>query len=168
MQNILGLLKVAEENARAQVQQMHLEKAELKVEILRERGIREQLEKQLQEEQHRRLFYQKKLRREKRCRRQMQEQLDNSSSKRPRLSGCPDGDEEKEEAKEDVPEGQDIAKKSPQVVASLVGSGGEEPITPQTTPTSATSVSNGLLPNEAVLALETSAAVAAAADGLSR
>ncbi|XP_028967146.1 dachshund homolog 1-like [Galendromus occidentalis] len=81
LQNILGLLKVAEENARTQEQQRHMEKAELKVEILRERGIREQLEKQLLEEQNRRIFYQKRLRREKRCRRQMQEQIDNKRIK---------------------------------------------------------------------------------------
>lgn len=164
MQNILGLLKVAEENARAQVQQMHLEKAELKVEILRERGIREQLEKQLQEEQHRRLFYQKKLRREKRCRRQMQEQLD-SNNKRPRLSGCSDADEEKEEAKDDVPEGLEIAKRSSQEINSLAGSGGEESTTAQAAPTTTNSISNGSLPSDAVIALETSAP---AADALTR
>ncbi|OQR75426.1 hypothetical protein BIW11_08427, partial [Tropilaelaps mercedesae] len=160
LQNILGLLKVAEENARAQEQQMHLEKAELKVEILRERSIREQLEKQLQEEQHRRLFYQKKLRREKRCRRQMQEQLD-GSAKRPRLSACSDVDEEKEDTKEE--ELETVVR--PQEIGSIVGSGGEEPISAQTAPTGATTVPNGLLPNDTILALETPAS---ASDGLSR
>lgn len=74
-----------------------MEKAELKVEILRERGIREQLEKQLLEEQNRRIFYQKRLRREKRCRRQMQEQLD---TKRVKLGS--DVEEEKGEDLERV------------------------------------------------------------------
>lgn len=163
LQNILGLLKVAEENARAQEQQMHLEKAELKVEILRERGIRERLEKQLQEEQHRRLFYQKKLRREKRCRRQMQEQLD---SKRQRLSGCSDGDEEKEDMKDDggVQETPVTTGVRPQEVPMGVTSNDQDAIASQAG-TGTTSIANGLLPNDAaVLALDT----APTADGLSR
>ncbi|KAM7290426.1 dachshund homolog 2 [Ixodes scapularis] len=84
LQNILGLLKVAEENARQQEQQVHMERAELKVEILRERELREGLEKKLQEEQNKRVFYQKRLRREKRCRRQVQDQLEGEVKKRVR------------------------------------------------------------------------------------
>ncbi|XP_077559340.1 dachshund homolog 1-like isoform X2 [Haemaphysalis longicornis] len=84
LQNILGLLKVAEENARQQEQQVHMERAELKVEILREREMREGLEKKLQEEQTKRVFYQKRLRREKRCRRQVQDQLEGEVKKRTR------------------------------------------------------------------------------------
>ncbi|XP_050040102.1 dachshund homolog 1-like isoform X1 [Dermacentor andersoni] len=84
LQNILGLLKVAEENARQQEQQVHMERAELKVEILRERELREGLEKKLQEEQTKRVFYQKRLRREKRCRRQVQDQLEGEVKKRAR------------------------------------------------------------------------------------
>ncbi|KAL3221057.1 hypothetical protein MRX96_029673 [Rhipicephalus microplus] len=88
LQNILGLLKVAEENARQQEQQVHMERAELKVEILRERELREGLEKKLQEEQTKRVFYQKRLRREKRCRRQVQDQLEGEVKKRAR---CEEG-----------------------------------------------------------------------------
>lgn len=84
LQNILGLLKVAEENARQQEQQVHMERAELKVEILHERELRQGLEKKLQEEQTKRVFYQKRLRREKRCRRQVQDQLEGEVKKRTR------------------------------------------------------------------------------------
>lgn len=109
LQNILGLLKVAEENARRQEQRVHMERAELKVEILRERELREGLEKKLQEEQNRRLFYQKRLRREKRCRRQVQDQLEGEVKKRTRyeealrttLSDSQIPKETKEESKTD-------------------------------------------------------------------
>uniref|UniRef100_T1J4P8 Uncharacterized protein n=1 Tax=Strigamia maritima TaxID=126957 RepID=T1J4P8_STRMM len=51
LRNIQGLLKVAADNARQQERQINYEKAELKMEILRERELRENLEKQLMEEQ---------------------------------------------------------------------------------------------------------------------
>lgn len=46
-----GLLKVAIDNARAQEKQVQLEKTELKMDFLRERELRETLEKQLAMEQ---------------------------------------------------------------------------------------------------------------------
>ena len=46
-----GLLKVAIDNARAQEKQVQLEKTELKMELFRERELRETLEKQLAMEQ---------------------------------------------------------------------------------------------------------------------
>lgn len=46
-----GLLKVAIDNARAQEKQVQLEKTELKMELFREKELRETLEKQLAMEQ---------------------------------------------------------------------------------------------------------------------
>ncbi|XP_023249002.1 dachshund homolog 2-like, partial [Seriola lalandi dorsalis] len=48
--NIQGLLKVAVENARAQDKQIQAEKRELKMELYREREMRESLERQLTSE----------------------------------------------------------------------------------------------------------------------
>lgn len=48
---VQGLLKVAIDNARAQEKQVQLEKTELKMDFLRERELRETLEKQLAMEQ---------------------------------------------------------------------------------------------------------------------
>lgn len=52
-----GLLKVAIDNARAQEKQVQLEKTELKMELFRERELRETLEKQLAVEQKNRGVY---------------------------------------------------------------------------------------------------------------
>ena len=46
---VQGLLKVAIDNARAQEKQVQLEKTELKMDFLRERELRETLEKQLEQ-----------------------------------------------------------------------------------------------------------------------
>lgn len=54
-----GLLKVAIDNARAQEKQVQLEKTELKMELFRERELRETLEKQLAVEQKNRGVYQR-------------------------------------------------------------------------------------------------------------
>ncbi|KAI4871466.1 hypothetical protein NFI96_015954, partial [Prochilodus magdalenae] len=53
--NIQGLLKVAIDNARAQEKQVQLEKTELKMELYRERELRETLERQLCVEQKNRV-----------------------------------------------------------------------------------------------------------------
>ncbi|GAB6026473.1 hypothetical protein CHUAL_012901 [Chamberlinius hualienensis] len=82
LRNIQGLLKVAADNARQQERQINYEKAELKMEILREREVRESLEKQLIEEQRTRVLYQKRLRREKKIRRRLHEQLDQEAKRR--------------------------------------------------------------------------------------
>ncbi|KAG0431324.1 hypothetical protein HPB47_021882, partial [Ixodes persulcatus] len=82
LRNIQGLLKVAADNARHQDRQISIEKAELKMEVLRERGLRENLEKQLTEEQRTRVLYQKRLKKERRCRRRIQDQLELEQKKR--------------------------------------------------------------------------------------
>lgn len=82
LRNIQGLLKVAADNARHQDRQINIEKAELKMEVLRERGLRENLEKQLTEEQRTRVLYQKRLKKERRCRRRIQDQLELEQKKR--------------------------------------------------------------------------------------
>nr|XP_027238180.1 uncharacterized protein LOC113829263 [Penaeus vannamei] len=76
LRNILGLLRVAEENARHHERQTQYEKAELKMEVLRERELRETLEKQLQEEQKNRILMQKRCAKLKKLRRRLQERLD--------------------------------------------------------------------------------------------
>ncbi|XP_054717186.1 dachshund homolog 1-like isoform X2 [Uloborus diversus] len=82
LRNIQGLLKVAADNARQQERQINLEKAELKMELLREREVREGIEKQLLDEQRTRILYQKRLKKEKRTRRRVQEQLEAEVKKR--------------------------------------------------------------------------------------
>lgn len=82
LRNIQGLLKVAADNARHQDRQISIEKAELKMEVLRERNLRESLEKQLSEEQRTRVLYQKRLKKERRCRRRIQDQLELEQKKR--------------------------------------------------------------------------------------
>ncbi|XP_077518387.1 uncharacterized protein LOC144128672 isoform X3 [Amblyomma americanum] len=82
LRNIQGLLKVAADNARHQDRQISIEKAELKMEVLRERNMRETLEKQLSEEQRTRVLYQKRLKKERRCRRRIQDQLELEQKKR--------------------------------------------------------------------------------------
>ncbi|XP_061546831.1 dachshund c isoform X2 [Phycodurus eques] len=74
--NIQGLLRVAIENARAQEKQDHLERTELKMELVRERELRETLERQLSMEQKNRVIIQKRLKKEKRSKRRLQEALE--------------------------------------------------------------------------------------------
>ncbi|XP_045606398.1 dachshund homolog 1 isoform X2 [Procambarus clarkii] len=84
LRNILGLLRVAEENARHHERQTQCEKAELKMEVLRERELRETLEKQLQEEQKNRILMQKRCAKLKKLRRRLQERLDVEMKRRSR------------------------------------------------------------------------------------
>ncbi|RXG54107.1 Dachshund-like protein 1 [Armadillidium vulgare] len=84
LRNILGLLRVAEENARHHERQTQYEKAELKMEVLRERELRETLEKQLQEEQKNRIIMQKRCVKLKKLRRRLQERLDLEVKRRSR------------------------------------------------------------------------------------
>ncbi|OWF36508.1 dachshund homolog 1-like isoform X1 [Mizuhopecten yessoensis] len=72
--NIQGLLKVAAENARHHERQLSYEKAELKMELIREKEVRESLEKQLSAEQRSKVALLKRIKREKRIRRKIQEQ----------------------------------------------------------------------------------------------
>ncbi|XP_051284528.1 dachshund c isoform X1 [Dicentrarchus labrax] len=71
-----GLLRVAIENARAQEKQDQLERTELKMELVRERELRETLERQLSMEQKNRVLIQKRLKKEKRNKRRLQEALE--------------------------------------------------------------------------------------------
>uniref|UniRef100_H3C7P8 Dachshund c n=1 Tax=Tetraodon nigroviridis TaxID=99883 RepID=H3C7P8_TETNG len=71
-----GLLRVAIENARAQEKQDQLERTELKMELVRERELRETLERQLSVEQKNRVLIQKRLKKEKRNKRRLQEALE--------------------------------------------------------------------------------------------
>ncbi|XP_059179837.1 dachshund c isoform X4 [Centropristis striata] len=74
--NIQGLLRVAIENARAQEKQDQMERTELKMELVRERELRETLERQLTMEQKNRVLIQKRLKKEKRSKRRLQEALE--------------------------------------------------------------------------------------------
>ncbi|KAF4521208.1 hypothetical protein B566_EDAN010747 [Ephemera danica] len=76
LRNIQGLLKVAADNARQQERQINYEKAELKMDILREREMKESLERQLMDEQKIRVLYQKRLKKERKARRRLQDQLE--------------------------------------------------------------------------------------------
>ncbi|KAM5179483.1 dachshund homolog 1 isoform 1-T1 [Mantella aurantiaca] len=77
-----GLLKVAIDNARAQEKQVQIEKTELKMELFRERELRETLEKQLAVEQKNRAIIQKRLKKEKKAKRKLQEALEFESKRR--------------------------------------------------------------------------------------
>ncbi|KAK1802991.1 hypothetical protein P4O66_021530 [Electrophorus voltai] len=77
-----GLLKVAVDNARAQEKQVQLEKTELKMELCRERELRETLERQLCVEQKNRALIQKRLKKEKKTKRKLQEALEYESKRR--------------------------------------------------------------------------------------
>ncbi|XP_051558457.1 dachshund c isoform X2 [Myxocyprinus asiaticus] len=80
--NIQGLLKVAIDNARAQEKQVQLEHTELKMELYRERELRETLERQLCVEQKNRAIIQKRLKKEKKTKRKLQEALEVESKRR--------------------------------------------------------------------------------------
>ncbi|XP_060530636.1 dachshund homolog 2 isoform X2 [Cylas formicarius] len=85
LRNIQGLLKVAADNARQQERQINYEKAELKMDVLRERDEKGNLERQLQQEQKIRSILQKRLRREKRTRKKLEDQLDLEINRRTQL-----------------------------------------------------------------------------------
>ncbi|XP_048851124.1 dachshund a isoform X1 [Brienomyrus brachyistius] len=80
--NIQGLLKVAVDNARVQEKQVQQEKKELKMELYREREMRENLERQLSSELHSRATIQKRLKKEKKAKRKLQEALEFESKRR--------------------------------------------------------------------------------------
>ncbi|TRY92715.1 hypothetical protein DNTS_024807 [Danionella cerebrum] len=80
--NIQGLLKVAVDNARAQEKQVQLERSELKMELYRERELRETLERELCAEQKNRALIQKRLKKEKKNKRKLQEALEVEARRR--------------------------------------------------------------------------------------
>ncbi|KAI1234916.1 hypothetical protein IHE44_0003302 [Lamprotornis superbus] len=77
-----GLLKVAVDNARVQEKQIQQEKKELKMELCRERELRESLERQLTAELQSRATIQKRLKKEKKAKRKLQEALEFESKRR--------------------------------------------------------------------------------------
>ncbi|CAC5396395.1 Dachshund homolog 2,Dachshund homolog 1 [Mytilus coruscus] len=81
--NIQGLLKVAAENARHHERQLSYEKAELKMELLREREVREGVEKQLDEEKKSKGILIRRLKKERRARKRVQERLENPTTTEP-------------------------------------------------------------------------------------
>ncbi|KAM6949271.1 dachshund b [Aplochiton taeniatus] len=83
--NIQGLLKVAVENARLQDNQIQAEKRELKLELYREREMRENLERRLTSELQSRASIQKRLKKEKKAKRKLQEALEFESKRRERV-----------------------------------------------------------------------------------
>ncbi|XP_042184010.1 dachshund homolog 2-like isoform X1 [Oncorhynchus tshawytscha] len=83
--NIQGLLKVAVENASVQDNQIQAEKRELKMELYRERELRESLERQLTSELQSRASMQKRLKKEKKLKRKLQEVLAFESKRRARV-----------------------------------------------------------------------------------
>ncbi|XP_026315491.1 dachshund homolog 2 isoform X2 [Hyposmocoma kahamanoa] len=85
LRNIQGLLKVAADNARQQERQISYEKAELKMDVLREREVKDSLERQLLDEQKMRVMYQKRLKKERKQRQQVQEQLEVELKRRQKI-----------------------------------------------------------------------------------
>ncbi|XP_045067697.1 dachshund homolog 2-like isoform X2 [Coregonus clupeaformis] len=83
--NIQGLLKVAVENASVQDKQIQAEKRELKMELYRERELRESLERQLASELQSRASIQKRLKKERKLKRKLQEMLAFESKRRERV-----------------------------------------------------------------------------------
>ncbi|XP_078219543.1 dachshund homolog 2 isoform X10 [Callithrix jacchus] len=79
---INGLLKVALDNARIQEKQIQQEKKDLRLELYREREIRENLERQLAVELQSRTTMQKRLKKEKKNKRKLQEALEFESKRR--------------------------------------------------------------------------------------
>ncbi|KAI5155796.1 Dachshund 2 [Manis pentadactyla] len=80
--NIQGLLKVALDNAHIQEKQIQQEKKELRMELYREREVRENLERQLAVELQSRTTMQKRLKKEKKAKRKLQEALEFESKHR--------------------------------------------------------------------------------------
>nr|XP_014346749.1 PREDICTED: dachshund homolog 2 [Latimeria chalumnae] len=79
---VQGLLKVAMDNARVQEKQIQQEKKELKMELFRERELRESLERQLTAELQSRATIQKRLKKEKKAKKKLQEALEFESKRR--------------------------------------------------------------------------------------
>ncbi|XP_064090024.1 dachshund homolog 2-like isoform X8 [Macrobrachium nipponense] len=73
--NIQNLLKVAAESVRHEEKQWVREKEHLRLEFLRQKEMRERLEKQLVEDEKVKLLYLRKLKKEKRARRRLEEEL---------------------------------------------------------------------------------------------
>ncbi|CAL4075672.1 unnamed protein product, partial [Meganyctiphanes norvegica] len=73
--NIQNLLKVAAESVRHEEKNWIREKEHLRLEFMRQKEMRERLEKQLMEDEKVKLLYLRKLKKEKRARRRLEEEL---------------------------------------------------------------------------------------------
>ncbi|XP_069826701.1 dachshund homolog 1 isoform X2 [Dendropsophus ebraccatus] len=82
IETLLTNIQVAIDNARAQEKHVQMEKTELKMELFRERELRETLEKQLAVEQKNRAIIQKRLKKEKKAKRKLQEALEFETKRR--------------------------------------------------------------------------------------
>ncbi|KAM4048499.1 dachshund homolog 1 isoform 2-T2 [Anomaloglossus baeobatrachus] len=82
IETLLTNIQVAIDNARAQEKQVQMEKTELKMELFRERELRETLEKQFAVEQKNRAIIQKRLKKEKKAKRKLQEALEFETKRR--------------------------------------------------------------------------------------
>ncbi|KAM6956598.1 dachshund c [Aplochiton taeniatus] len=71
-----GLLRVAIDSTRAQDKQVQMERTELKMELIRERDLRETLERQLSIEQENRVLVHKRWKKERRSKKRLQEALE--------------------------------------------------------------------------------------------
>ncbi|CRK86577.1 CLUMA_CG000144, isoform A [Clunio marinus] len=85
LRNIQELLKVVLENSIQHEQQISFEKAELKMNALREREINSNLERRLSEEQKLRALYQKRYNRDRKFRFKLQRQIEEEYEKHQRL-----------------------------------------------------------------------------------
>ncbi|EDS43047.1 dachshund [Culex quinquefasciatus] len=85
LRNIQGLLKVAADNARQQERQTSYEKAELKMDVIREREVKDSLERQLADEKRLRGLFQKRFKKERRLRVQLKDRLDSERKRRTQL-----------------------------------------------------------------------------------
>ncbi|XP_049312825.1 uncharacterized protein LOC105233657 isoform X3 [Bactrocera dorsalis] len=81
MNNIMTLMKVVADNLRQQDRHITYEKAELKMDVLREREVKDSLNRQLADERKLRVLYQKRYRRERKMRIRYQQQLDGGKRK---------------------------------------------------------------------------------------
>ncbi|KAM6984360.1 dachshund homolog 2-like [Tautogolabrus adspersus] len=80
--NIQGLLRVAVQSARSQHKQNQTERKELKLELERERDVRQTLQRRLSSELQTRASIQRRLKKEKKAKRRLQEALDFESRRR--------------------------------------------------------------------------------------
>ncbi|XP_031629293.1 dachshund homolog 2 isoform X3 [Contarinia nasturtii] len=85
LRNIQSLLTVAADNARQQERQISYEKAELKMDVLRERECKDTLERQLSDERKLRVLYQKRFKRERKLRNRFEQKLEVETKRRTQI-----------------------------------------------------------------------------------
>ncbi|XP_037042870.1 dachshund homolog 2 isoform X2 [Bradysia coprophila] len=85
LRNIQSLLTVAADNARQQERQISYEKAELKMDVLRERECKDSMERQFSDERKLRVLYQKRFKKERKVRVRLQQQLETELKRRSQI-----------------------------------------------------------------------------------